>query len=97
MSKHSMRIGSCCHPELGLEPVERLDALGAPVLGAQPVLVERQRGVALGQLVDPALVAALGVPHLDRRVAALGQRLAEQRRPLARQARGHDHLRRDRR
>ena len=60
-----------------LEPVERLDAAAAAVLGAQPVLVERQARVALGQLEDAALVAALGVLDLDRRAAALAQRERE--------------------
>ena len=59
-------------PERLLEPVERLDALLAAALGLQALLVERQQRVALGQLEDPALVAALGGADLDlgRRGAA---------------------------
>ena len=53
-------------PSVALEAVERLDALRAAALGAQPVLVEREPRVALGQLEDAALVAALGVAHLHR-------------------------------
>ncbi len=74
-------------PSARWRPVERLDALAAAVLRAQPVLVERQPRVALGQLEDAPLVAALGVPDLDRRAAALGQRLAPAR-PCARPRRG---------
>ena len=59
-------------PERPLEPVERLDALLAAALGAQALLVERELGVALGELEDAALVAALGGADLDRAAAALG-------------------------
>ncbi len=65
------------HPERPLEPVERLDPLRAAALRAQPVLVEREPRVALGQLEDAALVAALGVADLHRRAAPLGERLGE--------------------
>ena len=53
-----------------LEPVERLDALLSPALGAQPLLVEREPGVALGELEDPSLVPALGGTDLDGAIAA---------------------------
>ena len=76
------------HAERALEPVERLDPLAAAALGAQAVLVEREAGVALGQLEDAALVAALGVPHLDRAAAALGERLGDQLRSPSARARG---------
>ena len=67
MSKHSIRSGSDVEPERRLQPVERLDALLAAALGLQALLVEREPRVALGQLEDAALVAALGRAHLDRR------------------------------
>ena len=52
-------------PQRLLQAVERLDALLAAALGLQALLVERQQRVALGQLEDPALVAALGGADLD--------------------------------
>ena len=64
-------------PERLLQPVERLDALLAAALGLQPLLVERELRVALGELEDPALVAALGRAHLDAGAAALGERLGQ--------------------
>ena len=73
MSKHSIRIGSASSPSAALQPVERLDALLAAALGLQPLLVEREPRVALGQLEDAALVAALGGADLDRRAAALAR------------------------
>ena len=57
--------------------VERVDAGLAAALGAQPLLVEREAGVALGELEDAALVAALGRAHLDGAVAAAGEGLGE--------------------
>ena len=88
MSKHSMRSGSASSPSAVLQPVERLDALLAAALGLQALLVERQQRVALGELEDPALVAALGGADLDLAAAALperlGQRLALARRPPGR-------------
>jgi hypothetical protein len=65
------------------------------VLRPQPVLVEREPRVALGQLEDPALVAALGVADLDRAAAAVGERLGEHPGVLHRAL--DDHERRDRR
>ena len=53
------------------------------MLAAQPVLVEGEAGVALGQLAQAALVAALGDPHLDRGAAPLAQRLGEEPGALA--------------
>ena len=44
----------------------------APALGLEPLLVEREVGVALGEVKDPALAAALGGADLDRAAAALG-------------------------
>ena len=77
MSKHSIRIGIASMPSSLAQLLERVDPLRAPVLVAQPVLVERQPRVALGQLEDPALVAALGVADLDVRAAPLAQRLLQ--------------------
>ena len=54
-------------PERLLQALERLDATLAAALGAQALLVERQARVALGELQDAALVAALGRAQLDRR------------------------------
>ena len=54
-------------PERLLQALERLDALLASALGAQLLLVEREPRVALGQLEDAALVAALGGAQLDAR------------------------------
>ncbi len=71
------------HPERLRSVGERLDPALAPVLAAQPVLVEGEAGVALGQLAQAALVAALGDPHLDRGAAALAERLGEQLGALA--------------
>ena len=62
------------HAQLLLEAVQRLDALVAAALGLQPVLVQRQPRVALGQLEDAPLVPALGRAHLHRPAALGGQR-----------------------
>ena len=78
MSKPSIRTGSSSIPSASRRLGERLDPALAPVLAAQPVLVEGEAGVALGQLAQAALVAALGHPHLDRAAAALAQRRREQ-------------------
>ena len=71
MSKHSIAHRDLLHAERPLEPVERLDPLRAAALGAEPVLVEGEPRVALGQLEDAALVAPLGVADLDRGAAPL--------------------------
>ena len=65
------------HPQRLGQRGQRLDPAGAAVLAPQPVLVEGELGVALGQLAQPAFVAALGGAHLDRGAAALAQRLGE--------------------
>ena len=52
-----------------LEALERLHAALAAALVAQTLLVERQARVALGELEDAALVAALGRAQLDRPAA----------------------------
>ena len=52
--------------ERELQPLERLDAALAAALGAQPLLVEREPRVALGELEDAPLLAALGRAQLDR-------------------------------
>ena len=65
------------HPERLAEVVQGIDALLPAALSAQLVLLDREPGVALGELVQAPLVAALGVPQLDRRLAALLERLAD--------------------
>ena len=60
------------------ERAEAVDPAGAAMLAAQAVLVEGQLGVALGELAEPAFVAALGGADLDRGAAALAQRLGDQ-------------------
>jgi hypothetical protein len=61
-------------PERVLQAVERLDALLALALVLELLLVEGEDRVALGQLEDPALVAALGRAHLHLGPALLAQR-----------------------
>src|SRR3954470_12176101 len=63
--------------ELLLQRVERLDSLLAAALGLELLLLEREVGVALGELEQAALVAALGRPHLDPRAAPLAEHLRE--------------------
>ena len=63
--------------ERALQPLQRLDAALAAALGAQVLLVEREARVALGQLEDAALVAALGGAQLDGPAAAAGKGLGE--------------------
>ena len=55
------------HPERLAQVVERIHPLLAAALGAQLVLLDREPRVALGQLVQAALLAALRVAQLDRR------------------------------
>ena len=85
------------HPQHLAQRGQRLDPAGAAVLAPQPVLVEGEAGVALGQLAQAALVAALGRPHLDRRAAALAQRLGEDAGALAQVGADDDHRRHRRR
>ncbi len=66
-------------PERPLQPLERLDAALAAALGAQPLLVEREARVALRELEDAALLAALGRAQLDRAAATLRERFGERR------------------
>ena len=73
LDAHRQRV----EPERPLERVERLHALLAAALGAQLLLVEREPRVALGEVEDAALAAALGGADLDRAAAALGQHLGE--------------------
>ena len=77
MSKPSIRTGSSSMPSASASELSALDPAGAAVLAAQAVLVERQLGVALGELAQPAFVAALGGVDLDRGAAALAQRLGD--------------------
>ena len=65
-------------PERPLQAVERLDALLAPALGLELLLVEREPRVALGEVEDAALAAALGGADLDRAAAPLGEDLLEE-------------------
>src|SRR5256885_4272467 len=65
-----------------LEAVERLHPLLAPALASELLLVGRKPRVALSELEDPALVAALGCPDLDVAVPASTERLLERRRDL---------------
>ncbi len=62
-----------------LQALERLDTALAAALGAQALLVEREPRVALGELEDPALLAALGGAQLDRPAAAARERVGERR------------------
>ena len=69
MSKPSIRTGTRSRPSASCSEDEGLDPLLAAVLPAQLVLGERELRVLLGQLAQPAQVAARGDPHLDLRVA----------------------------
>ncbi len=82
-SKPSTRTGSRLHAERLLQLGERLDALLAPALAAQAVLGEGQPRVALGELAQAPLVAALGDANLDGAAALHRERLGQQRRALA--------------
>ena len=62
-----------------LQALQRLHAALAAALGAQPLLVERQRALRSRQLEDPALLAALGRPQLHRPAAAAGERVGQRR------------------
>ena len=77
MSKHSIRTGSASRLQRALQAGERLDALLAPALGLELLLVEREPRVALRQLEDAPLAAALGRADLDRPATALAQQLGE--------------------
>ena len=80
-----------------LQPVERLDPLLPAPLGLQLLLLEREPRVALGEVEDPALAAALGGADLDAAAAPLGQDLLEDRQLRAlRERRLDDDQRRDR-
>src|SRR3954452_8164434 len=63
--------------ELLLQRVERLDPLLATALGLELLLLEREFGVALGELEQAALVAAFGGADLDARAAPLAEHLRE--------------------
>ena len=92
LDPHRQRLQVQRFPQGG----QRVHPLLAAPLGPQLVLGEREPGVALGQLAQPPLVAALGNAHLDRAAAAARQSLREQlgARP---QRRAHDHQPRHRR
>ena len=76
--------------------VERLDALAAPVLRAQPVLVERERALRSASSKMRRLSPRSAWRTSTGAAAPLGQRLARAPRGPADRAR-HDHLRRHRR
>src|SRR5919202_1798432 len=69
----------CSSPRIvkRLQGVERLDPLLAAALGLELLLLERELGVALGELEQPALVAALGRAHLHAGAAPLGEQLGQ--------------------
>ena len=69
MSKPSIRTGSESSAERLLQRRQRVHPLLAAALLAQLVLGEREPRVALRQLAQAPLVAALGDPHLDRPAA----------------------------
>ena len=93
MSKPSIRTGSSSSPSASRSAASDVDPALAAVLAAQPVLVEGEPGVALGQLAQAPLVAALGDPHLDRAAAPLAERLGEQLGPVAQRRADDDHPR----
>ncbi len=80
------------HP---LQALERLHPALAPALGAQALLVERQQRVALCQLEDPTLLAALRLAQLHRPTAAARQRIGQRLAPA--EPALDDQQRRDRR
>ncbi len=73
--------------------LERLDTACAPLLGLRLRTRERVARVLVGELLQPALLAALGDADLDARAAALGEELRDCRQ-VARVVRDDD-LRRD--
>src|SRR5207244_9585022 len=58
-----------------LQGGERVHPLLAPPLGPQLVLAEGEPSVALSELPQPPLVAALGAAHLDRAATTARERL----------------------
>src|SRR6059058_4018883 len=75
--------------------LERLEAARALGLAHVCLRVERELRILLRELLEAALLAALGRTHLDARRAPLGEERLE-RTEVARSAR-HEDLRRDRR
>ena len=66
--------------------LERLDAPRALLLGRGLLADERLLRVLVGELLQPALLAALRVPDLDARAALLRQQLGERREVADRRA-----------
>ena len=60
-----------------LQALERLHATLAAALAAQLLLVQRELRVALGELQEAALLAALGRAQLDGPAAPAGERAGE--------------------
>ena len=79
MSKHSIRIGGTSRPSACCRPSSASTRLWRRRSRAQPLLVEREARVALGQLEDPPLLAALGGAQLDRALAAAASASRERR------------------
>ena len=94
MSKHSTRTGRASSSSASRRSLRASTRCSRRRCGAQLVLLEREPRVALGQLVDPPLLAALRVAQLDRSLPALFERLPSAS-ARASEARAHD-LRRDR-
>ena len=91
MSKHSIRTGSASSPSACCRPSSASTRCWRRRSALQLLLVEREPRVALGELEDAALVAALGGADLDRAAAALGQQLAQRVRSDRAAPRWHDH------
>ncbi len=87
-----MRTGGAGRSRLPLELREGIAAAIAGEFVTLAVLVEREPGVAFGQIREPALVAALGVADLDPAAAPLAEELRE---GLALDRRRHQHQRGD--
>ena len=67
MSKHSIRTGSASSPSACCSPSSASTRCWRRRSDLQLLLVEREPRVALGQLEDAPLAAALGGADLDRR------------------------------
>ena len=77
MSKHSIRIGRLSRFSASRSSSSASTRRCRCRLGHERVGLQRERRVLLRQVDEPALLAPLGLPHLDRRSAPLGQELLE--------------------